>query len=85
MIRGERAGVQQKVCVHFRNAHYVHCYAHQLNLIMQQATSHMPSVRVFFSDLDGIGLLNEGCQELHPHGGTSTAGSSTLCTRILMT
>ena len=54
MMRGERAGVQQKVHVHFRNGHYVHCYAHQLNLIMQQATSHIPSVRVFFSDLGGI-------------------------------
>ena len=54
VMRGERAGVQQKVRAHFKNAHYVHCYAHQLNLIMQQATSHVPAVRVFFSDLCGI-------------------------------
>lgn len=54
VMRGERAGVQQKVRAHFKNAHYVHCYAHQLNLIMQQATSHIPAVRVFFSDLCGI-------------------------------
>ena len=53
-MRGERAGVQQKVRSHFKNAHNVHCYAHQLNLIMQQATSHVPAVRVFFSDLCGI-------------------------------
>ena len=39
--RGEQAGVQQKVRAHFRNAHYVHCYAHQLNPIMQPLlTSH---------------------------------------------
>ncbi|XP_070822084.1 zinc finger MYM-type protein 1-like [Chaetodon trifascialis] len=54
VMRGERAGVQQKVHAHYKNAHYVHCYAHQLNLIMQQATSHVPAVRVFFSDLCGI-------------------------------
>ncbi|ROL49986.1 Zinc finger MYM-type protein 1 [Anabarilius grahami] len=54
VMRGERAGVQQKVCEHYENARYVHCYAHQMNLIMQQATSQIPAVRVFFSDLSGI-------------------------------
>lgn len=54
VMRGEWAGVQQKVCAHFNNAYYVHCYAYQLNLIMHQATSHIPAVRVFFSDLWGI-------------------------------
>ncbi len=54
VMRGERAGVQQKVWEERKNAHYLHCYAHQLNLIMQQATSHIPAVRVFFSDLSGI-------------------------------
>ena len=28
VMTGERAGVQQKVREHLRNAHYVHCYAH---------------------------------------------------------
>lgn len=54
VMRGERAGVQKKVREHYENAHYVHCYAHQLNLIMQQATSQTPTVREFFSDLSGI-------------------------------
>lgn len=54
VMRGERAGVQQKVREEYKNAHYLHCYAHQLNLIRQQATSHIPAVRVFFSDLGGI-------------------------------
>ncbi|XP_056264831.1 uncharacterized protein LOC130189869 [Pseudoliparis swirei] len=34
--------------------HYIHCYAHQLNLIMQQATSHIVKVKNFFSDLGGF-------------------------------
>ena len=46
--------MQQKVREHFKNAHYVHCYAHQLNLIMQQATSNLSKVKVFFSELSGI-------------------------------
>lgn len=54
VMRGERAGVQQKVQEEYKNVHYLHCYTHQLNLIMQQATSHIPAVRVFFSDLGGI-------------------------------
>ena len=46
VMRGERAGVQQKVREHYTNAHYVHCYAHQLNLIMQQATSQIGRAHV---------------------------------------
>ncbi|XP_034720673.1 uncharacterized protein LOC117939438 [Etheostoma cragini] len=41
-----------KMCT--QNAHYVHCYAHQLNLIMQQATSHISKVRHFFSKICGF-------------------------------
>ena len=47
-MMGERAGVQQKVREHFKNAQYVHCYSHQLNLIIQQATSHILKVSFFF-------------------------------------
>lgn len=46
--------MQKKVREHYKNVNYGHCYAHQLHLIMQQATSHIPAVRVFFSDLSGI-------------------------------
>lgn len=58
VMRGEKAGVQQKVREHFKNAHYVHCYAHQLNLVMQQATSHISKVNVFFSELSGISTFS---------------------------
>lgn len=54
VMRGRKAGVQLKVREHFENAYYVHCYAHQLNLIMEQATSHITPVSIFFSDLSGI-------------------------------
>lgn len=54
VMRGATGGVQRKVKDVYAGAHYIHCYAHQLNLIMQQATSHIPRVRAFFSDLGGF-------------------------------
>ncbi|XP_030267317.1 zinc finger MYM-type protein 1-like isoform X2 [Sparus aurata] len=54
VMRGATGGVQKKVQDVYVNAHYVHCYAHQLNLIMQQVTSHIPVVNQFFSDLAGF-------------------------------
>lgn len=50
-MRGEKDDVQLKVREHFKNAHYVHCYVHQLTLIRRQVTSHMPAVRGFFPSL----------------------------------
>lgn len=54
VMRGATGGVQRKVKDVYGSAHYVHCYAHQLNLIMQQATSRIPRVSTFFSDLGGF-------------------------------
>jgi hypothetical protein len=54
VMRGATGGVQRKVKDVYGSAHYVHCYAHQLNLIMQQATSHITKVCAFFSDLGGF-------------------------------
>ncbi|XP_057205115.1 zinc finger MYM-type protein 1-like [Triplophysa rosa] len=54
VMRGATAGVQRKIQDVYPNAHYIHCYAHQLNLIMQKATSHIPKVRIFFSNLGGF-------------------------------
>nr|XP_021325593.1 zinc finger MYM-type protein 1-like [Danio rerio]XP_021329268.1 zinc finger MYM-type protein 1-like [Danio rerio]XP_021330174.1 zinc finger MYM-type protein 1-like [Danio rerio] len=54
VMRGATAGVQKKIQDVYPNAHYIHCYAHQLNLIMQQATSNISKVRIFFSDLGGF-------------------------------
>ncbi len=47
VMRGATAGVQRKMQDVYPNAHYIHCNAHQLNLIMQHATSHIPKVRIF--------------------------------------
>ncbi|XP_061433278.1 zinc finger MYM-type protein 1-like isoform X1 [Lethenteron reissneri] len=54
VMRGATAGVQRKIQDVYPNAHYIHCYAHQLNLIMQQATSHISKTRIFFSNIGGF-------------------------------
>ncbi len=54
VMRGSTGRVQRKIMDVCKNAHYIHCYVHQLNLIMQQATSHIPRISTFFSDLGGF-------------------------------
>ncbi|XP_078530667.1 zinc finger MYM-type protein 1-like [Lissotriton helveticus] len=44
-------GVQKRIQDVYPNAHYVHCYTHQLNLIMQQAVSKIRETRIFFQDV----------------------------------
>ncbi|XP_057658705.1 zinc finger MYM-type protein 1-like [Diorhabda carinulata] len=48
------SGVQKLIKDKFKYAHYIHCYAHQLNLIMSQATSINMNARIFFAELTGI-------------------------------
>ncbi|KAJ1169036.1 hypothetical protein NDU88_000943 [Pleurodeles waltl] len=44
VMRGASGGVPKKIRDIYPNAHYVHCYAHQLNLIMEQAASKISRV-----------------------------------------
>lgn len=54
VMSGVHGGVQKLIKDKFPYAYYIHCYAHQLNLIMSQATSINTNVRIFFSDLSDI-------------------------------
>ena len=44
---GQHRGVQSIVKEAYPNVHYVHCYAHQRILVLQQSTSKIDNVRVF--------------------------------------
>lgn len=46
--------VQAKIKFHYPYANYVHCYAHQLNLVMANATSINRNFRIFFASLGGF-------------------------------
>ncbi|XP_076049468.1 zinc finger MYM-type protein 1-like [Oratosquilla oratoria] len=39
VMKGKKGGVQAKIKSVYNNAHFIHCYAHQLNTIMQNAAS----------------------------------------------
>lgn len=54
VMSGHHAGVQTLIKELYPNAFYVHCYAHQLNLVIAQATAQNQQVRIFFSDLSDL-------------------------------
>ena len=53
-LSGIHKGVQTRIKEVYNNAHFIHCYAHQLNLILEKATSQNSNSKVFFSSLSGI-------------------------------
>ena len=54
VMSGSSGGVQAIVKNVYPNAEYVHCYAHQVNLVMSKAASINRNVKIFFSSLQGI-------------------------------
>ena len=54
VMKGKKAGVQAKIKAVYSNAHFIHCYAHQLNLIMKNAASITRNARIFFSNILAI-------------------------------
>ncbi|KAJ1199597.1 hypothetical protein NDU88_003431 [Pleurodeles waltl] len=54
VMRGASGGVKKLIRELYPNAHYLHCYAHQLNLIMEQAALKISRVRMFSKELGGI-------------------------------
>ena len=54
VMKGAHNGVQKLVRDKFPFAHYVHCYAHQLNLVMSNASSTLVKVRIFFANLSAF-------------------------------
>ncbi|KAJ8025702.1 Zinc finger MYM-type protein 1 [Holothuria leucospilota] len=57
VMSGLEGGVQSIVKQSYPHAHYVHCYAHQLNLVLQQAVSQVSQIRLFFANLSGFSVF----------------------------
>lgn len=52
VMSGNVGGVQTLMKENYPNAIFVHCYAHQLNLTLQQVcASRISELKVFFADL----------------------------------
>lgn len=54
VMSGQKSGVNVKIKEKYPFAFFIHCYAHQLNLIMIQSISKNKQVRIFFSNLSEI-------------------------------
>jgi hypothetical protein len=63
-VSGEKGGVQTMIKEIYKTAHFIHCYAHQLNLIMQKAASQNSRSEYFFSSLSGIPTFSRSPQRL---------------------
>lgn len=57
VMSGSVAGVQTKLREHFPYAHFVHCYAHQLNLILRQACEKIILCKRFFANIAGFAIF----------------------------
>lgn len=47
-MSGRFSGVQKLIKDEYKNAHFVHCNAHQLNLVLSQAIAQNRDVHLFF-------------------------------------
>jgi hypothetical protein len=53
-MSGKLGGVQVKVRELYKHANFIHCYAHQLNLILQKAASQNKMIKIFFASLQAF-------------------------------
>ena len=54
VMSGHINGLQQKVINKFPLAIFTHCYAHALNLVLQQSLSSIKECQIFFKSLNGL-------------------------------
>nr|CAI5827267.1 unnamed protein product [Callosobruchus analis] len=53
-MSGVYGGLQTPIKEHSPNADYVHCAAHALNLVLNDAAKHVREVSTFFDNLEKI-------------------------------
>jgi len=54
VMSGKNTGVQARVKAIYKNAHFVHCYAHQLNLIVERCATQSKPVKIFFCNIEAF-------------------------------
>lgn len=54
VMSGELNGLQTKIKQIAPQALFIHCYAHRLNLVLQDATNKIKECRIFFASLGGL-------------------------------
>jgi hypothetical protein len=51
---GEHNGLQKKIKSIAPQALFIHCYAHKLNLVLQDSCKQIRECRIFFSNVSGF-------------------------------
>ena len=54
VMSGKYNGVQELVKAKYPKAHYIHCFAHRLNLVIQQSCTSISKIKLFFSNVMAI-------------------------------
>lgn len=54
VMAGQHNGLQKLMTDKYEQAQFVHCYAHQLNLVLKQSVNSIRECRVFFETLNGF-------------------------------
>ncbi|CAH1110586.1 unnamed protein product [Psylliodes chrysocephalus] len=54
VMSGQHNGLQKLVRDKYQDAIFVHCYAHRLNLVLQQSVEHIRECKIFFQTLSGL-------------------------------
>jgi hypothetical protein len=57
VMSGELNGLQSKIKSTAPQALFIHCYAHRLNLVLQDAVGEIQEVKIFFATLSGISVF----------------------------
>ena len=54
VMSGTNHGVQTIMKETFPHAHYIHCYAHQTNLVLQKLSTSIPQANLFCASLSAF-------------------------------
>ena len=74
VMSGHLNGLQTKVVEAYPLAMFTHCYAHVLNLVLQQSLMHITECKVFFQTLNGVAAF-------FPKSSKRTAALSEFCAK----
>ncbi|XP_060882145.1 zinc finger MYM-type protein 1-like [Metopolophium dirhodum] len=57
VMSGSHNGLQTLIKQKYKNAMYIHCYAHKLDLVLKQSVSHIKECKIFFTNLNGFAVF----------------------------
>lgn len=57
VMSGAHNGLQTLIIDKYKNAMYIHCYAHKLDLVFKQSVSYIKECKIFFTNLTGFAIF----------------------------